>query len=119
MTPVEATHDASQATATTRATHYPTMAATTYLRNILRSLPCRPSELPHFRTAIVGMFRDSPQPDEVTAREVAFHLQSMKHQRELNERYFPQSNLSDKERIANLAKTVGLQVPEDTSSEIK
>ena len=95
------------------------MAATTYLRDMLRALPCRPSELPRFRAAIVGMFRDSPQPDEVTAREVAFHLQSMKHQRMLNERYFPQSDLSDKQRIANLAKTVGLQVPEDKDHETK
>lgn len=89
------------------------MAVTHYLRDMLRALPCRPSELPRFRAAIVGMFRGSPQPDEVTAREVAFHLQAMKHQRELNERYFPQSELSEKERIANLAKTVGLQVPDD------
>ena len=88
------------------------MAATNYLRDMLRALPCRPAELPRFRAAITGMFRGSSQPDEVTAREVAFHLQSQKHQRELNDRYFPQSNLSDKERIANLAKTVGLQVPE-------
>ena len=51
-----------------------------HLRQILKALPCRPQELPRFRGAVCGLFKDSTQPDTV-AREVAFYLQALQKQR--------------------------------------
>ena len=81
-----------------------------HLRQILKALPCRPQELPRFRGAVCGLFKDSTQPDTV-AREVAFYLQALQKQRELNDRYFKPSELSEKDRLSKLANTVGLQLP--------
>ena len=82
------------------------------LRTILRALPCRPSELPHFRAAAVSLYRDSSRPE--VARELSFYFESLRKQRGLNERFFPQSELTPQERIAKLANVVGLQMPESS-----
>ena len=82
----------------------------TQLRAILRALPCRPSELPRFRAAVVSLYRDSTRPE--LSKELSFYLDSLQKQRELNQRYFPQSLLTPQERIAKLANVVGLQMPE-------
>jgi hypothetical protein len=45
-------------------------------------------------------------------RELRFYLQAQRYQRELNERYFPASELTDREKIHRMARIVGLQAPE-------
>ena len=80
------------------------------LRALLRALPCRPSELPHFRAATVALYRDSSRPE--VARELSFYFESLRKQRELNDRFFPQSELTQSERMAKLANVVGLELPE-------
>lgn len=87
------------------------------LRSLLRLLPCRPSELPRFRSAIVAYARRQPtEPgNDALAREYEFHLQAQKHLRELNERYFPQSGLSEKEMIGRTAAMVGYNLPKEYS----
>lgn len=83
------------------------------LRTLLRALPCRPSELPHFRAAAVSLYRDSSSRPEVV-RELSFYFESLRKQRELNDRYFPQSELTQSERMAKLANVVGLEMPESS-----
>ena len=80
------------------------------LRSLLRALPCRPSELPHFRAATVALYRESSRPE--VARELSFYFESLRKQRELNGRFFPQSELTKSERMAKLANVVGLELPE-------
>jgi hypothetical protein len=80
-----------------------------HMKEILSALCVRPSELPTFKAAITKVLE--VRPDERVGREVAFYLQALQKQRELNERYFPQSKLSDEDRLAKLANTVGLQMP--------
>ena len=82
------------------------------LRALLRALPCRPSELPHFRAAAVSLYRDSSRPE--VARELSFYFESLRKQKELNDRYFPQSELTPSERMAKLANVVGLEMPESS-----
>lgn len=82
------------------------------LKALLRALPCRPSELPHFRAAAVSVYRDSSRPEVV--RELSFYFESLRKQKELNDRYFPQSELKQSERMAKLANVVGLEMPESS-----
>ena len=84
----------------------------TMLRPLLRALPCRPSELPHFRAAAVSLYRDSSRPEVV--RELSFYFESLRKQKELNDRFFPQSELTQSERMAKLANVVGLEMPESS-----
>ena len=49
------------------------------LRALLRALPCRPSELPHFRAATVALYRESSRP--AVARELSFYFESLRKQR--------------------------------------
>ena len=84
----------------------------TMLRPLLRALPCRPSELPHFRAAAVSLYRDSSRPEVV--RELSFYFESLRKQKELNDRFFPQSELTQSERVAKLANVVGLEMPESS-----
>mmetsp|Transcript_34360 Transcript_34360/g.113723 ORF Transcript_34360/g.113723 Transcript_34360/m.113723 type:complete len:133 (-) Transcript_34360:227-625(-) len=44
--------------------------------------------------------------------ELLFHLESQAELRQLNERYFPASELTDREKIARMARIVGLEAPE-------
>ena len=80
------------------------------LRALLRALPCRPSELPHFRAATVSQYRDASRPE--VARELTFYFESLRKQKELNDRFFPQTELTRSERMAKLANVVGLEMPE-------
>ena len=83
--------------------------ATAPLRALLRALPCRPSELPHFRAATVSLYRDASRPE--VARELTFYFESLRKQKELNDRFFPQTELTRSERMAKLANVVGLEMP--------
>merc|ERR1740117_822487 len=91
------------------------------LRQILRALPsgyrpCGTSELPRFRAAVVQQARNVPEADrEEVGREFLFHLQAQKHFRELNARYFPLSELPERERVKRVANHVGLDVPKEFS----
>jgi hypothetical protein len=80
------------------------------LRQIIRALPCGKSELPRFRSAAVRMARTT---EPAVGKELLFHLQSQQHLRELNERYFPHSELSERERVQKVANLVGLEVPKE------
>ena len=80
--------------------------------HVCTALPCRPSELPHFRAAAVSLYRDSSRPEVV--RELSFYFESLRKQKELNDRFFPQSELTQSERMAKLANVVGLEMPESS-----
>ena len=47
-------------------------------------------------------------------RELSFYFESLRKQKELNDRYFPQSELKQSERMAKLANVVGLEMPESS-----
>ena len=81
----------------------------TAFRALLRALPCRPSELPHFRAATVSLYRDASRPEVM--RELTFYFESLRKQKELNDRFFPQTELTRSERMAKLANVVGLEMP--------
>jgi len=84
------------------------------LRQIIRALPCGKSELPRFRNAAVRMARAAAPADrEELGHELLFHLRSQQRLRELNELYFPRSELSERERVQKVANLVGLEVPEE------
>lgn len=88
------------------------------LKAMLELLPCRPAELSRFRTAIGDAFaaaaaRPPPAgvPKDHLVAETAFMLRSQATLHELNERYFPQSGMTDKEVVAATAARVGLAMP--------
>eukprot|EP00316_Scyphosphaera_apsteinii_P003365 CAMPEP_0119326822 /NCGR_PEP_ID=MMETSP1333-20130426/69392_1 /TAXON_ID=418940 /ORGANISM="Scyphosphaera apsteinii, Strain RCC1455" /LENGTH=104 /DNA_ID=CAMNT_0007335241 /DNA_START=59 /DNA_END=370 /DNA_ORIENTATION=+ len=88
------------------------------LRELLRLLPCQSAEAKtRFHEAVLGLFRGSKAlgghvEATAAAKEVIFHLNAQRTLRDLNERYFPQSQLTERERVAKMAKLVGLQPPE-------
>ena len=86
------------------------------VKAILRLLPCQPAEAPRFRDAVkklaqAGAAGTEEQRKNVAA-EVAFHLHAQQQMRELNARYFPHVEMTDRERVAKMANRVGLQSPE-------
>lgn len=87
------------------------------LRELLRLLPCRPSERAKFRSVVIDVVRHLPAPpaaaaaDQALATETLFLLRAQQHLKELNERYFPTSGMSEKEVIAATAARVGFRMP--------
>ena len=63
------------------------------------------------RASIVEFVRASPPQQPLLGPELLFHLQAQAYQRELNERYFPASELTERERIHRMARLVGLEAP--------
>lgn len=95
------------------------------VRSLLRALPChRPSELPRFRSAVVDAVRQHPtsqlpaSSSVNTVKEALFLLRAKQHLQELNERYFPQSGMSQKEVTEATAARVGLRMPKTFSEEV-
>ena len=87
----------------------------TSMRDILRALH-HSAERARFRSAAVHIFRSwrahggerlSPLGDEI-----AFYLRSQTWQNELNLRYFPQQELTERERVVKTAARVGFTAPE-------
>ena len=91
------------------------------LRQLLRAVPCECTDAARFRAAIAQMARSSatsqtPESREATGREVLFHLRAQRMLRDLNARYFPGSELTERERIERVARYVGLGVPNETGA---
>ena len=91
------------------------------LRQLLRAVPCECTEAARFRAAIAQMAQSSattqtPESREATGREVLFHLRAQRMLRDLNARYFPGSELTERERIERVARYVGLGVPNETGA---
>lgn len=84
------------------------------LRPILRLVPAASAR--RVRSHIVSLVRSSRGAEAAALpgldRELRFYLQAQRYQRELNERYFPASELTDREKIHRMARIVGLQAPE-------
>lgn len=87
------------------------------VRSLVRSLPCRPSEMPHLRNALADVLAAKPTTTASSPRatglleEAQFLLSAQQHLDELNQRYFPQSGMTQKEAIASVAARVGFQMP--------
>lgn len=83
-------------------------------RALIKSLPCRPSELPQLHSEILDVLRApraSAADANVLLTEAHFLYRAQQHLLELNERYFPQSGKSQKEVVAATAARVGFQMP--------
>ena len=94
-------------------------------RGLLRMLPGRPAELPRFRAAVAAALRRPLSPAQpaptaesatVVLREVNFLLRSQQELAELNERYFPQSGMSQQDIVKATAARVGLAMPKETGN---
>ena len=88
------------------------------LKQLLRAVPCECTDAARFRAAIAQMARSAattqtPESREATGREVLFYLRAQRTLRDLNARYFPGSELTERERVARVAQYVGLEVPPD------
>lgn len=78
------------------------------LRSLLRLVPCS------LRSSVVDYVRRTP-PGEANAnmlREAQYLLKSHRHLQELNEKYFPQSGMSQQEVVAATAARVGFRMPQ-------
>ena len=80
------------------------------LRQLLRHVPGAQ------RAEVLAVVRTASSESGASAlpelgRELLFHLESQRYQRELNERYFPASELTDREKIHRMARIVGLEAP--------
>lgn len=77
------------------------------LRSLIRLLPCR------LRSGVADYVRRAPRTDgnAKLLREAEFLLASHRHLQELNERYFPQSGMSQQEVVAATAARVGFRMP--------
>mgnify|MGYP002838199074 CR=1 FL=1 len=84
------------------------------LKDLLKTLPCRPSEL---SSELHGVLKDvaKSMPESAAnsglCTESHFLLRAQQHLRELNERYFPLSGKSQQEVVAATAARVGLSMP--------
>ena len=81
------------------------------VRELLRCLPCRPSEAPRLRSALADVLGRSSPPDALLA-EATYLLRAQRHLAALNARYFPQSGMSEREVVAATAARVGLRMPD-------
>lgn len=83
------------------------------LRQILRLVPAVSAR--RVRSHIVSLVRSSSGAEAAALPglgcELRFYLQAQRYQRELNERYFPASELTDREKIHRMARIVGLEAP--------
>ena len=80
------------------------------LRSLLRLVPCR------LRTGVVDYVRRAPADGSNASsllKETHHLLSAQLHLKELNERYFPQSGMSEKEVVAATAARVGFQMPKE------
>ena len=82
------------------------------VRQLVRCLPCRPSEAPLLRSTLTDVLTRSSPPDALLT-ETLHLLKAQRHLAVLNARYFPQSGMSEKEVVAATAARVGLRMPED------
>lgn len=80
------------------------------MRDLIRSLPCRPSELPSLRGELLDAVKNGPANSGLLA-EANFLLRAQQHLKELNARYFPLSGKSQQEVVAATAARVGLRMP--------
>lgn len=82
------------------------------LRELLRILPCRPTEVSNFRGYVIESARamlgkPAPNKNAELNSEVLFLLRAQQHLHDLNIKYFPQSGMSEREVIEATAKRVG------------
>jgi hypothetical protein len=85
------------------------------VRDLIRVLPCRLSEMPSLRTEVADVLRatstDGASGANGLLTETHFLLRAQQHLHVLNVRYFPQSGKSQQEVVAATAARVGLQMP--------
>ena len=84
------------------------------LRTLLKTLPCRPSEISsELRGALEAAAKSTPESaaNSGLCTESYFLLHAQQHLRELNERYFPLSGKSQQEVVAATAARVGFSMP--------
>ena len=89
------------------------------LTRVLDLLPCRPSELTRFRSAIKTAFAPpagTAPADSALLKETEFMLRSQATLAELNARYFPQSGMTEKEVVEATAARVGFRMPKESGS---
>ena len=75
-------------------------------------MPCR------LRGSVGEYIKKLPESDRNTnlLRETHFLLRAHEHLRELNERYFPQSGMTQQEVVAATAARVGFRMPKATEN---